>query len=139
MFLHRQRGLVCILAWAGAAFAASPTQRFDGEWSAVLSCPNSSGALGYSFELLAVVREGVLHAEKGRRGEPGWLQIDGRVDPDGRGNLYADGLVGASEVAVGHRPAGSPYGYHLAVEFKDTTGTGNRVEGRPCTIAFGRK
>jgi hypothetical protein len=114
-------------------------KRFDGEWDLVLTCPNSNGALGYSFRFSAWVKDGVLHAEKGVKGEPGWLQLDGSIPADGHASLYASGLVGASEAAVGHRPAGTIYGYHVDTRFSDTSGKGNRVEGRPCNVEFNRK
>jgi hypothetical protein len=119
---------------AAAGDAASAA--FDGEWDTILSCPNSNGALGYSFEFPAHVKDGVLHGEKGAKGEAGWLQIDGTIAADGTASLYASGLVGASEMAVGHRPAGTSYGYHLDVRFAAASGTGQRVEGRPCTVTF---
>ena len=100
---------------------------------------NFAGALGYSFEFPSLIKEGVLHGEKGVKGEPGWLQLDGAIPSDGRANIYANGLVGASEAAVGHRPPGAQYGYHIEVEFTDTSGRGRRVEGRPCTVTFTKK
>jgi len=98
----------------------------------VLSCPNAKGALGYSFEFPATVTDDVLHAEKGTKGEPGWLQIDGVIGADGAANLYAKGLVGAAPFAVGDRPAGTEYAYHIDARFAPAAGQGQRVEGRPC-------
>ncbi len=130
-------GMLPIVFCAGSSACAEEAQgRFDGTWDAILSCPNSNGALGYSFEFPAIVKHGVLHAEKGNKGEPGWLQIDGSIDADGSANLYASGLVGAAPYAVGQRPAGTQYGYHIDSKFTDTTGAGHRVEGRPCTVTF---
>jgi hypothetical protein len=129
---------------AGALFAQTPaaietSKRFDGEWNTILSCPNFAGALGYSFEFATLIKEGVLHGEKGVNGEAGWLALDGAVSSDGRANIYANGLVGASEAAVGRRPPGTQYGYHVEVEFTDRSGKGRRVEGRPCTVTFTKK
>lgn len=121
------------------ARGAESSNRFDGEWDTVLTCPNANGALGYSFEFPSQVTAGVLHGEKGVKGQPGWLTLDGPVSPQGRGTLYASGLVGAAEVTVGHRPPGTQYGYHLDVEFTVTEGKGHRVEGRPCTVTFAKK
>ena len=59
--------------------------------------------------------------------------------PDGTGSLSASGLVGAAEMAVGHRPPGTQYGYHVDVQFTDNSGKGRRVEGRPCTVSFAKK
>jgi hypothetical protein len=129
--------LMCALLLPGPfLMAAGDAGAFDGEWDTILSCPNSNGALGYSFEFPAHVKNGVLHGDKGVKGEPGWLQLDGSIAPDGTASLYASGLVGAAEMAVGHRPAGTSYGYHLDVRFSGASGTGHRVEGRPCTVTF---
>ncbi|HTC45421.1 MAG TPA: hypothetical protein VK696_10265 [Steroidobacteraceae bacterium] len=136
--LLRRSCLILIAGAAAAAQADNAAKRFDGSWETVVSCPNSNGALGYSFMFPAVVKDGVLHAEKGAKGEPGWLQIDGRIGADGHASLYASGLVGAAEAAVGHRPPGTQYGYHIDTEFGDKAGKGHRVEGRPCTVEFSR-
>jgi hypothetical protein len=111
-------------------------KRFDGTWDTTVSCPNTAGALGYSFQFPSKVKDGVLHGEKGQAGKPGWLQLDGKVLPDGTMKLYAKGLVGAREYAVGQRPAGSAFGYHIEGKFSDQEGTGKRVEGRPCEVTF---
>jgi hypothetical protein len=131
--------LCVVVACFGVARADENSKRFDGEWDTILSCPNAAGALGYSFEFPSRIKDGVLHGEKGAKGEPGWLQLDGPIGSDGRASLYANGLVGASEAAVGHRPAGTRYGYHVDAEFTDAAGKGHRVEGRPCTVSFTRK
>ena len=132
--------VLCVLiAHCGGARADENSKRFDGEWDTILSCPNAAGALGYSFEFASRIKDGVLHGEKGVKGEPGWLQLDGAIASDGRASIYANGLVGASEAAVGHRPAGTQYGYHVDVEFTDAAGKGQRVEGRPCTVRFSKK
>ncbi len=138
---HASRSWPCgLLALLGLgsipAPAAESASRFDGEWDTILSCPNSNGALGYSFEFPASVKAGVLHGEKGVKGQAGWLQLDGVVSPQGQATLYASGLVGAAEMAMGHRPAGTQYGYHVDVQFTDASGQGHRVEGRPCTVTF---
>jgi hypothetical protein len=130
--------LLCLLT-VQAGYAVESANRFDGEWNTILSCPNSNGALGYSFEFPALIKQGVLHAEKGTRGEPGWLQLDGPISPDGTGSIYASGLIGAAEMAVGHRPPGTQYGYHVDVQFTADSGTGHRLEGRPCTVVFAKK
>jgi len=118
---------------------AGDNDRFDGTWDTVLSCKNRDDALGYSFRFPAVVKDGVLHAEKGEEGKPGWLTIDGKIKPDGAADLYADGIVGASQFAVGGRPAGTKYGYHIDTKFSGDEGTGHRVEGRHCDAEFTKR
>jgi len=125
------------IALGCASFArADDKYPFDGTWDTVLSCTNSTGALGYSFKFPSIVKEGVLHGEKGSKGEPGWLSLDGKVFRDGSADLYVDGIVGAAPYAVGQRPAGTHYDYHLDSRFSGTSGSGKRVEGRPCTAVF---
>ena len=119
-----------------AARADEAKNRFDGVWDTVISCGNTRGALGYSFRFPSTVKNGTLHGEKGTKGEPGWLELDGKILSDGSAKIYADGRVGAREFAVGQRPAGTRYGYHIEANFSDVTGTGNRVEGRPCALTF---
>ena len=121
-----------------AVLRAAPGGSFDGTWDTVLSCENTAGAIGYSFKFPSVVKDGVLHGEKGTKGKPGWLQLDGKILSDGAANFYAEGLVGASEAAVGHRPAGTQYGYHIEAKFSGESGTGKRVEGRTCSVVFSR-
>lgn len=134
----RRYGFVglCLTLLAAGSSLAEDRSRFDGTWSAVLACSNTNGALGYSFKMPATVKDGVLHAEKGTKGQAGWLQIDGKIAVDGTAKLYASGLVGASEFAVGQRPAGTEYGYHIDSKFTELEGKGKRVEGRPCEVVF---
>jgi hypothetical protein len=104
-----------------------------------LSCANADGALGYSFRFPSTVKNGLLHGEKGTAHEAGWLQIDGSLRPDGTADLYVEGLVGAAPFAVGQRPAGTPYGYHVEARFSLDRAEGHRVEGRPCTVQWIRE
>jgi hypothetical protein len=124
---------------AGPSGGAPAAQPFEGIWDTILSCPNTQGALGYSFEFDSRVQNGMLHGEKGTKGQPGWLQIDGSVMADGSADLYVSGLVGAAPYAVGRRPAGTAYGYHVRARFVEGAGKGERVEGRPCSVAFRRR
>lgn len=127
------------LAFLTAVLGAATGSRFDGIWDTVLSCENAGSAMGYSFKFPSIVKDGVLHGEKGTKGKPGWLQLDGKILSDGTSNIYADGLVGAADAAVGHRPAGTQYGYHIDAKFSDDAGTGKRVEGRACSVTFTKK
>ena len=45
---------------------------------------------------------------------------------------------GASEYAVGKRPAGTEYAYKIDALFGEDEGKGKRVEGRPCEVTFHR-
>jgi hypothetical protein len=137
----RLRWLIALALCTAApavTIATGDNNRFDGTWDTILSCENAAGALGYSYKFPSIVKGAVLHAEKGTKGKPGWLQMDGKILPDGSARIYADGLVGAAEAAVGHRPAGTEYGYHIEAKFSGDSGDGKRVEGRPCSVTFTR-
>jgi hypothetical protein len=138
--LGRSGALALLVFGNGIAAEAQtkqgPHHHFDGTWHTIVSCSNARDALGYSFEFVSIVKDDQLHGEKGVKGEAGWLQIDGQIQADGAANLYASGLVGAAPYAVGGRPAGSLYGYHIDTHFSGSSGEGRRVEGRPCTVSF---
>jgi len=132
-------GICIVVICLNAASAEDDAKGFDGTWDTTVSCSNTEGALGYSYQFSSTVKDGVLHGEKGDKGKPGWFELDGKILPDGTMKIYAKGLVGAQEVAVGHRPRGSAFGYHIEGKFSEKEGTGKRVEGRPCEIDFAKK
>ena len=146
-FLWRSRAIVLLTLCALSGMSGISAQAdekavktpFDGVWLTTLSCANSNGALGYSFRFPSTIKNGILHGEKGAPHEPGWLQIDGSLGSDGVADLYVDGLVGAAAAAVGQRPAGTQYGYHVSARFMADRAEGHRVEGRPCTVLFTRE
>src|SRR5271169_3127415 len=116
---------------------AADTQHFDGKWLTTVSCPNFRDALGFPFQFVSTVNDGVLHGLHGTEGEPGSLQIDGTIPPDGKASLYAKGRTGSKEFVPGRdTPKGTEYGYTIEAHFDGSTGTGTRVEGRPCSLKF---
>jgi len=133
--------LALSLALIPAATVAAPdaTTRFDGVWTTTVSCPDTAGAMGFTYEAPTRIENGVFHAERMHEGEPGRLVIDGQISPDGHAVLSAKGLVGASLYAVGQRPKGTEYSYHVKAVFRDGAGTGTRVEGRHCDLTFTRQ
>jgi len=137
---------IAVLAVYGLLFLAAAGRadegtaaRFDGVWTTVVSCAAYEGAVPYSYEFPSTVKDSVLQGERGVRGAPGWLQLDGRILPDGSSKLSAHGLVGAERAAVGERARGTPYKYQIDATFTGNSGSGHRVKGRPCTVSFSRK
>jgi hypothetical protein len=123
------------------AKAASPSAaRFDGTWSVTLVCQDhtdaTSRALGYTFHFLAQVKNGVLHGEHGTKGVPTWLEIDGKIQPDGAADLHANGLTNRPAYSLRNVETGTPYAYQVRAHFEGARGTGSRVGGRICNYSF---
>jgi hypothetical protein len=116
---------------------AADTQSFDGSWLTTVSCDAARDALGYSYQFVSIVRNGVLHGLHGTEGQPSSLKIDGAIAPDGTSKLYAIGHTGSKEyVPVRDTQRSTEYSYSIEAHFAGSTGSGRRVEGRPCTLAF---
>jgi hypothetical protein len=133
---------LCLLGAVGALGASRADEqagRFDGVWTTVVACATAGAAVPYSYEFDSTVKNGVLHGERGVKGAPGWLELDGHILPDGSASIAAHGLVGHERAALDERPAGTPYKYSVDARFEDKAGTGHRVKGRTCTVTFTRK
>jgi hypothetical protein len=120
--------------------SASDSQKFDGKWLTTVSCANYRDALGFSYQFVSTVKDGVFHGVHGTEGEPGSLVIDGTIPPDGKASLYAKGRTGSKEYVPGRdAPKGTEYGYNIDAHFEEATGTGTRAEGRPCSLKFAKQ
>jgi hypothetical protein len=129
--------IVLSLALLPRIASAADTQRFDGMWQTTVSCAAARDALGYSFRFVSTVKDGVFHDVHGTPGKPASLQIDGKIGADGVAKLYANGHTGSKEYVPGRdTPRGTEYGYNIDAKFEGVTGTGVRIEGRPCTLQF---
>lgn len=131
--------LYAVLCGIAGARADEPQALFDGTWTTVVTCPAADGALPYSYEFVSSVKGSVLHGERGVAGAPGWLNLDGRIQGDGAAVLAAHGIVGSEPAAIGERPRGTPYRYHIEARFSGDAGSGHRTKGRNCTVTFTRK
>jgi hypothetical protein len=113
------------------------TTRFDGKWQTTVSCDASRGALGFSYRFISVVKKGNFRGLHGVEGQNGYLLIEGQIGDDGNGELYAAGKTGSIEYVPGRdTPPGTDFGYHIKSQFTYRSGTGVRVEGRPCRMEF---
>jgi hypothetical protein len=115
-------------------------QPFDGKWLTTVSCENARDALGYSFRFVSEVKDGNFRGLHGTEGEPSSLLIEGKIDAEGTGKLYATGRTGSKEYVPGRdTPRGTEYSYSIEAHFRGATGTGTRIEGRPCSFQFEKK
>jgi len=112
--------------------------RFDGTYKTTITCQAKGNAAGYSYGLVAQVKDGYL---KGRRGAEGALDsqlFQGAIRPDGSAMLVVTGLTGDSKFALGGIPPGSPLHFSIDARFDGSSGSGHRVEGRVCDVVFAR-
>ena len=139
-------GLLLVL-WSASASSATPDAgRFDGRWGVILVCPRApDGALPWTFEFTADVKEAILHGEHGLAGQPGWLSLDGRIQPDGTANLEARGLTGNPQYNVNQTVGGVPYQHDVTAHFDASRATGNwrafqsNAQVRTCDFTFRRQ
>jgi hypothetical protein len=71
-----------------------------------------------------------------KEGVPNWLSIDGQIGADGKSTLVVHGLTSDPKYTVGQVRPGSLYVYTVIARFNGSTGSGKRVELRPCTVNF---
>ena len=113
---------------------------YDGDWNVIVFCPPSGGGRkSYSKVLVGVISNGSFRAEGGSAGTPGWLLMDGKINPDGTATLVAKGLTASPKATLNNLKAGSPFGYTVTAKFDERSGTGNRNENRPCTVTFTKR
>jgi hypothetical protein len=117
---------------------ALDVRRFDGLWITKVVCAPVPEADGWSGQLVTKVKDGILHAETGVEGKPGWASYDGSIEPDGIVELSRKGLVSNPRFSIGHEPAGTPFSWRAAGKFENSHGTAIRADGRPCSFDFTR-
>lgn len=138
---HRTASIfLTVVTLLGASQVGIAGENFDGKWQTTVSCSAARDALGYSFRFISEVKDGNLRGLHGTEGEPSSLLIEGKIDVDGNGKLYATGRTGSKEYVPGRdTPRGTEYSYNIEAHFKGSSGTGTRVEGRPCSFVFAKQ
>jgi hypothetical protein len=129
-------GILAQLLVPGAVLAAD-ANRLIGTWQTTVSCSAARDALGYSFRFDSIGQHGVLYGLHGVAGQPSSLQIDGTIEPDGTGKLYAKGFTNSKEFVSGQvAEKGNEYNDNIDAAMM---GTGTRVACRPCSYQFARQ
>jgi hypothetical protein len=121
--------------------AKAASSAFDGTWAVTLYTPEYKDPTGvvaraYTFQFPAQVKDGVLHGEHGTRGQPAWLELDGKIQADGSATLHANGITGQRDYNLGHIETGKPYKYDVNAHFKGRQGSGRRIGGRIGNFTF---
>ncbi len=128
-------GIFAIFCVASRAIAGSAG--FDGKWDVLLVCPKSAdGALPFTFEFPAEVKNAVLHGEYGTPGSPGWLALDGSIQPNGNAIMKTHGLTGHSAYNLNNTARGVPYMHPVTAHFDGSHGTGTWTAPRICNFTF---
>jgi len=117
--------------------AVSNAAAFDGNWRATVVCsPTADGALGFTLEFVAQVKDGFLRGEHAIEGSSGWLRLQGPIQPDGSAKLEARGITGDRKYSINSVAQGTPYKYTVAATFDGSSGSGRRLEKRACDLRF---
>ena len=127
--------------------ASLPEQRstmgvpFDGIWQVQINCPNTpDGVKAYSRGLFANVKNGVLQGKDGVKEKPLWLEIEGKIEPNGDAALIVSGLTGGDRAkSLGMPQVGTSYQYSVAARFAANQGSGKRISGRECQFTFAKQ
>jgi hypothetical protein len=82
------------------------------------------------------VSEGNLRGVRRQPGQEGYMELTGRIAPDGSAALVANGLTGDPATSVGRVKRTTPYSYTVRAKFDERSGTGTRNELRPCALGF---
>jgi len=137
------RRIVCLLAVCAPILlgAQAAGGRFDGTWTTNMACEASAHMPAYKWTFVGGIKDSNFHAQHGEEGGPGYLVIDGPINPDGGAKLHAKGTVQAGKAGIVTELKGNKYDYYIEAKFTDASGTGKRDEGagilgRPCTFEF---
>jgi hypothetical protein len=110
--------------------------RFDGAWQIHINCQRpSGGTTQQSLEVVAKVKQGVLHGETGQEGEPGWRQIHGQIRNDGHANLIAKVIPNENARRKRNAPMTT---IEFPAVFQETSGRGQTQQPRTCSINFSK-
>jgi hypothetical protein len=114
------------------------SKNFDGVWQTMWTCPNLGQYPGYTYQWSGQVTGGVYHGIRGVKGQPSSMVLDGKIEADGAAAFFGEIIVGSSLVGLG-AARGTPSDFHAIATFESSSGSGRRIEGRPCTLSFQRQ
>lgn len=137
----RKLGILLAVCAPFALWAQSPGAQFDGTWTTTMACEASTHMPAYQWTFVSTITNSSFHGQHGEEGGPGYLIIDGPINPDGSAKLHAKGTVQAGKAGIVTQLKGNKYDYNIEAKFAGNSGTGKRDEGagilgRPCTFAF---
>jgi len=117
--------------------AKTVASAYDGTWNVTVVCQtHSDGALGYTLNFMVQVKDGFLSGAHGVENTPGWLRLQGPIQPNGAATLVAQGVTGDQKYNMAGTARGIPYSYTAAVRFEGAHGSGRRMQKRACDLDF---
>jgi uncharacterized caspase-like protein len=119
--------------------SSDSARRFDGYWNVTVKCPKYKDGGAFTLDFWAQVKDGVLRGDYLTEGAAGWFRLQGDIQPDGSAKLAVKGLTGNPKDTVGNVLKGSPVSYQVEALFDGTSGTGRRVQTRPCELTFAKQ
>jgi hypothetical protein len=114
---------------------------FDGTWTTNMSCDASEHMPAYTWTFVSTIANNTFHGQHGEQGGPGYMVIDGGINPDGSAKLHAKGTVSKGKGGLITQMKGDKYDYYVDAKLTGASGTGKREEGagllgRPCSFEF---
>jgi hypothetical protein len=130
---------------AAATAALSPAspaldvRRFDGIWVITWTCESTpTGLPGFAGRSVARASNGVIRAENGKAGVPGWVFFNGTIEPDGSITVQVEGLSGPADGDPYHRPTGTKLCYKMVGMLEGADGVATRSD-RDCDVRFAKQ
>jgi hypothetical protein len=124
----------CLLGQPNLKAAAQGPAKFDGSWAVTVDTKAYKNADGTTAQpwvkhLVATVKSGVFHAEKGTRGQPSFYELNGTIQADGTASLRCEEITGDQKYNFSDRPKGPPgkghhYTYEISAHFGEKQGSG---------------
>jgi hypothetical protein len=92
--------------------------------------------LGFEVNFVGRIKNGAFHGQYGTKDKPGFVNVDGTIEPDGIAEFVWSGLSSDPRKALNHLPPASNYSWSLTGKFEDSNGSAIKFEGRTCNIDF---
>jgi hypothetical protein len=130
----------CLLGQPNLKAAGQGPAKFDGSWAVTVDTKAYKNADGSTAQrwvkhLAATVKNGVLRAESGTRGQPNFYELNGTIQADGAASLRCDEVTGDqkwnfSDGQKGPAGKGVHYSYQISARFTEKEGTGKSTSDK---------
>ena len=132
-------GSTAILLAVGAAGAALAASAFDGAWNVELNCPAYGEGEGFVWRFPAQVRGGHLSGKWVSSSDSiNYGVLTGNIGPSGDALLTMNGRTGPSKYTINSEAPHTTFHYTASAHFDAASGSGKRLEQRPCDLRFSK-